>query len=84
MFSAAVLNCEYSFSRTMIFNRRTFCLRLIDIAVVFCIIAQTSNAAKFSTKRYPAGVDFFEHEFPSVGVGVSNVNELKSNLSELK
>lgn len=51
--------------------RRTFyCCNIIVIIFGIQYLQQLTNAAKLSSKYYPSGVDFFEHEFPSLAEGV--------------
>uniref|UniRef100_A0A1B0C2R2 Metalloendopeptidase n=1 Tax=Glossina palpalis gambiensis TaxID=67801 RepID=A0A1B0C2R2_9MUSC len=38
----------------------------ICLFIIICILMQVINAAKLSNKYYPKGVDYFEHEFPSI------------------
>uniref|UniRef100_A0A1I8Q1J0 Metalloendopeptidase n=1 Tax=Stomoxys calcitrans TaxID=35570 RepID=A0A1I8Q1J0_STOCA len=67
------------------FNRRTFCFYLKALIGVICICSsylQLANSAKLSSKYYPAGVDFFEHEFPNVGGG-DDFDQYGQNYDEL-
>lgn len=52
-------------------QRRTlYCCDIIVIIVGLQYLQHLTNAAKFSSKYYPSGVNFFEHEFPSLATGV--------------
>ncbi|KAI8129946.1 hypothetical protein FF38_11836 [Lucilia cuprina] len=52
--------------RNYLSRRSFYCCNLIVFIVVIQYLQQFTNAVKLSGKYYPSGVNFFEHEFPSL------------------